>query len=173
MCSLLPNTAVPLEPKDPMPFSPVQAVETSQSCHHGPDRHAIHGFILWYGRERRLNISAKELQFCKRNCSTRSREISRREAVLRTCQTVWSSVCARFFFEVASVDIKSSSQPAFSRIVALLVEEVDRLVRKVTAVGKAEMGCRFGKSFRLFRESLASLFGITAAASVRSGRGRV
>ena len=65
MRSLLPNTAVPLEPKDPMPFSPVQAVETSQSCHHGPDRHAIHGFILWYGRERRLN-SLREIFFRNR-----------------------------------------------------------------------------------------------------------
>jgi len=117
------NTAVPLEAKDAMPFSTVQAVETSQ-------RVATMGRIVmpstgsFSGRAENSDLTSlqKELQHALAS------EISRKEVALRAVPDgLVISLREIGFFESASADIKSSSQPAFRRIVSLLAERDYRI----------------------------------------------
>jgi chemotaxis protein MotB len=117
------NTAVPVEAKDAMPFSRVQAVETSQ-------RVATMGRIVmpstgsFSGTAENGDLTSlqRELQHALAS------EISRKEVALRTVPDgLVISLREIGFFESASADIKSSSQPAFSRIVSLLAERDYRI----------------------------------------------
>jgi chemotaxis protein MotB len=101
-----------------MPFSTVQAVETSQ-------RVATMGRIVmpstgsFSGTAENGDLTSlqKELQHALAS------EISCKEVALRTVPDgLVISLREIGFFESASADIKSSSQPAFSRIISLLAE---------------------------------------------------
>jgi len=117
------NTQVPLDTKEPMPFSTVQAVETAQ-------RVAALGRIVspstgpLSGKEEDGDLDSlrRELQHAL------APEISRKEVALRTVPDgLVISLREVGFFESASADIKSSSQPAFSRIVSLLAQRNYRI----------------------------------------------
>ncbi len=117
------NTQIPVDTKDPMPFSTVQAVETAQ-------RVAAIGRIVnppgrsLSGAEENGDLSSlqKELQ------QALAPEISRREVALRTVPDgLVISLREIGFFESGSADIKSSSQPAFSRITSLLAQRNYRI----------------------------------------------
>ena len=117
------NTEVPLETKDPMPFSAVQAVETSQ-------RVAAIGRIVTpsscslSGTEENGNLASlrQELQHAL------APEISRKEVAVHTVPDgLVISLREIGFFESASADIKSSSQPTFRRIVFLLAQRNYRI----------------------------------------------
>jgi len=117
------NTQVPVDAKDPMPFSTVQAVETAQ-------RVAAIGKIVsrpggsLSGAEENGDLSSlrRELQ------EALAGEISRQEVALRTVPDgLVISLREIGFFESGSADIKSSSQPAFNRITSLLAERNYRI----------------------------------------------
>jgi chemotaxis protein MotB len=117
------NTAIPVDTKDPMPFSTVQAVESVQ-------RVAALGRIVtppsssFSGTEENGDLGSlrRELQHAL------APEISRREVALRTAPDgLVVSLREIGFFESGSADIKSSSQPAFSRIVSLLAQRNHRI----------------------------------------------
>jgi len=104
------NTQVPLDTKEPMPFSTVQAVETAQ-------RVAALGRIVsrstgsLSGKEEDGDLDSlrRELQHAL------APEISRKEVALRTVPDgLVISLREVGFFESASADIKSSSQPALA-----------------------------------------------------------
>ncbi len=114
---------IPVDTKDPMPFNTVQAVETAQ-------RVAAIGRIVnppgrpLSGAEENGDLSSlqKELQ------QALAPEISRREVALRTVPDgLVISLREIGFFESGSADIKSSSQPAFSRIASLLAQRNYRI----------------------------------------------
>jgi chemotaxis protein MotB len=117
------DTEVPLETNDPMPFSTVHAVETAQ-------RVAAIGRIVtppagsFSGTEENGDLASlrQELQHAL------APEILRKEVAVRTVPDgLVISLREIGFFESASADIKSSSQPAFSRIVSLLARHNYRI----------------------------------------------
>jgi len=117
------NTQIPLDTQDPMPFSTVQAVETAQ-------RVAALGRIVTpstgtlAGAEENGDLASlqQELQHAL------AAEISRKEVALRTVPDgLVISLREVGFFESGSADIKSTSQPAFSRIVSLLAQRNYRI----------------------------------------------
>jgi chemotaxis protein MotB len=124
------NTRVPLDMKGSMPLSDVQAVETAHQV-------AAIGRIVTpttgslSGREEPgtateekgdLDSLRQELEHAL------VREISRKEVALRTVPDgLVISLREIGFFESGSADIKSSSQPAFNRIVSLLSQRKSRI----------------------------------------------
>ena len=117
------NTQIPVDTKDPMPFSTVQAIESAQ-------RVAAIGRIVvppsgsLSGAEENGDLSSlrQELQ------QALAPEISRREVALRTVPDgLVISLREIGFFESGSAVIKSNSQPAFSRIVSLLAQRNYRI----------------------------------------------
>jgi chemotaxis protein MotB len=124
------NTQVPLDMKGHMPFSDVQAVETAQQV-------AAIGRIVTpttgsssaseepgTATEEKGDLDSlrQELEHAL------AREISRNEVALRTVPDgLVISLREIGFFESGSADIKSSSQPAFNRIVSLLSQRKSRI----------------------------------------------
>ncbi len=110
------NTQVPMDSTEPLPFSKVQAIESIE-------RVAALGRIVspprgsLSGSEENSDLSAlrQDLQ------RTLAPEISRREVAVRTVPDgLVVSLREIGFFESGSAKLKSSSRPAFQRIVALL-----------------------------------------------------
>src|SRR6266849_632384 len=117
------NTQIPVDTKDPMPFSTVQAIESAQ-------RVAAIGRIVvppsgsLSGAQENGDLSSlrQELQ------QALAPEISRREVALHTVPDgLVISLREIGFFESGSAEIKSSSQPAFGRIVSLLAQRKYRI----------------------------------------------
>jgi chemotaxis protein MotB len=110
------TTQIPMDTKDPMPFNAVQAVETAQRVAAlgrivNPPGHSLSG------AEENGDLSSlqRELEHAL------APEIAHREVALRTVPDgLIISLSEIGFFESGSADIKSSSQPAFKRIAALL-----------------------------------------------------
>jgi DNA-binding response OmpR family regulator/outer membrane protein OmpA-like peptidoglycan-associated protein len=117
------NTQVPLDTKEPMPFSTVQAVETAQRVAAlGRIVSPSTGSLSGTEEDSDLDSLRRELQHAL------APEISRKEVALRTVPDgLVISLREVGFFESASADIKSSSQPAFSRIVSLLAQRNYRI----------------------------------------------
>ncbi len=110
------NTQVPLESNDPMPFSSVQAIDTSQRVA-AIGRIVVSSTGSFSGAEENGDLSTLQQELQR----ALAPEISRREVALRTVPDgLVISLREIGFFESASADLKSSSQPAFSRIVSLL-----------------------------------------------------
>jgi chemotaxis protein MotB len=112
------DTQVPVNAKDPMPFSTVQAIESAQ-------RVAAIGRIVnaptgtLSGVEENGDLSSLQRELKK----ALAPEISRKEVDLRVVPDgLVISLREIGFFESGSPDIKSSSQRAFSRITSLLAQ---------------------------------------------------
>jgi two-component system copper resistance phosphate regulon response regulator CusR len=117
------NTEIPVDTKDPMPFSTVQAVESAQ-------RVAAIGRIVtpstgsFTGSAENGDLTSLQQELQR----ALAPEISRKEVALRTVPDgLVISLREIGFFETASADIKTSSQPAFSRIVSLLAQRNYRI----------------------------------------------
>lgn len=112
------DTQVPVNAKDPMPFSTVQAIESAQ-------RFAAIGRIVnvptgaLSGVEENGDLSSLQRELKK----ALAPEITRKEVDLRVVPDgLVISLREIGFFESGSPDIKSSSQRAFSRITSLLAQ---------------------------------------------------
>jgi chemotaxis protein MotB len=117
------TTQVPVDNKDPMPFSTVQAIETAQ-------RVAAIGRIVTpptgslSGTQENGDLAAlrEQLQHAL------APEISRKEVALSTVPDgLVVSLREIGFFESGSADIKPSSRSAFARIVTLLAQRNERI----------------------------------------------
>ena len=117
------NTQIPIDAKDPMPFSTVQAIENNERvAAMGRIVSPPSGPLSSASENGDLTSLRKELQ------RALAPEISRREVALRTVPDgLVVSLREIGFFESGSADIKSSSQPAFGRIVALLAQRNYRI----------------------------------------------
>lgn len=117
------NTQIPIDAKDPMPFSTVQAIENNERvAAMGRIVSPPSGPLSSANENGDLTSLRKELQ------RALAPEISRREVALRTVPDgLVVSLREIGFFESGSADIKSSSQPAFGRIVGLLAQRNFRI----------------------------------------------
>lgn len=117
------NTQIPIDAKDPLPFSTVQAIENNERvAAMGRIVSPPSGQLSGANENGDLNSLRKELQ------RALAPEISRREVALRTVPDgLVVSLREIGFFDSGSADIKSSSQPAFGRIVALLAQRNFRI----------------------------------------------
>ena len=117
------NTQVPADMKDPMPFSTVQAVENAK-------RIAALGRIVTAssGSPSSVEDDGNLASLWQELQQALAPEISRREVALRTVPDgLVVSLREIGFFESGSADIKSSSQPAFGKIVSLLAQRKYRI----------------------------------------------
>src|SRR6266571_8082317 len=117
------TTQVPVDSREPMPFSAVQAVENAQ-------RRAPLGRIVSPSASDPSNTEDDgDLTALQRELQqTLAQEITRHEIALRTVPDgLVISLEEVGFFDSGSADIKSSSVPALSRIVSLLAPQPYRL----------------------------------------------
>src|SRR2546425_197864 len=117
------TTQVPVDSREPMPFSAVQAVENAQR------RAPLGRIVSPSGSDPSSAEDDGDLTALQRELQqTLAREITRHEIALRTVPDgLVISLEEVGFFDSGSADIKSSSVPALSRIVSLLAPQPYRL----------------------------------------------
>jgi two-component system copper resistance phosphate regulon response regulator CusR len=117
------TTQAPIDSKEPMPFSDVQAIESAHRVAAiGRIVRPATGALSGTAENGDLAALRKELQ------QALAPEISRREVSLRTVPDgLVISLREISFFESGSADLKSSSQLAFQRIVTLLAQRNCRI----------------------------------------------
>jgi len=117
------DTKVPVDSKDPMPFSTVQAIETAQRVAAlGKIVNPANGALSGAAENGDLSSLQRDLQ------QALAPEISRKEVALRVVPDgLVISLREIGFFESGSADIKSSSQSAFTRITSLLAQHSYRI----------------------------------------------
>jgi chemotaxis protein MotB len=119
------STQVPLSLEDPMPFSPVQAVENMERTA-SIARVASHPEAMLGGSGGKENGNLAQLQAELE--TTLATEIERKEvAMRREPDGLVISLREVGFFESGSAQMKSASQPAFDRIANLLHERKCRI----------------------------------------------
>ncbi len=117
------TTQIPVDTKEPMPFNTVQAIENAERTaalgRIAPPRNGVLS-----GAEENGDLSSLRQELEK----SLALEISRHEVALRTVPDgLIISLREIGFFDSGSADIKSSSQPAFSRIASLLSQRAYRI----------------------------------------------
>ncbi len=117
------TTQIPVDSKDPMPFSTVQAIENvERTAALGRMVPTPTGTLASANENGNLSSLRRELE------QVLAPEISRQEVALRSAPDgLVISLREIGFFNSGSADIKSASQPAFSRIAALLAEREYRI----------------------------------------------
>jgi DNA-binding response OmpR family regulator/outer membrane protein OmpA-like peptidoglycan-associated protein len=113
------TTQVPVDSREPMPFSSVQAIENAQK------RAQIGRIVSPPANDPSDAEESEDLAALRRELQQAlSPEITRHEIALRTAPDgLVISLQEIGFFNSGSADVKSSSQPAFARIVALLAQQ--------------------------------------------------
>jgi chemotaxis protein MotB len=117
------NSQIPLDTREPMPFSPVQAIENAErAADLGRLAPGAQGELAGSGREGDLGDLRQELE------QALAPEIQRKEVSLHKQR---DGLVVRLsevgFFDSGSAQIKAASQPAFARIANLLAGRSYRL----------------------------------------------